>query len=321
MFLFSNKKIILLAVGIILSCATVQARTDAEEITINFEAYVGEDEFSCGESYDEIGVNESTITPTDFRFYVSDVALIDEDGNSVPLELEQDDKWQYQNVALLDFENGTEACDNGTAETRTQIVGKVPQGNYDSLQFTLGVPQELNHEDAAIAPSPLNLTSMWWNWQGGYKFLRVDLETEEAIANVSNSDHSHSNQSDRQASILVNDDTHGQTGHTKDGDHQASSNSYLIHLGSTGCSASAQSSLFDCANPNRVEVLLEDFDAQKNVVIADLAQLLAASDLTTNEANTPNGCMSSPEDSDCNPILESLSLLSTTEEQTFFSVE
>ncbi|NJR31975.1 MAG: hypothetical protein HC778_02740, partial [Chamaesiphon sp. CSU_1_12] len=28
---------------------------------------------------------------------------------------------------------------------------------------------------ATLAASPLNLTSLWWNWQGGYKFLRLDL--------------------------------------------------------------------------------------------------------------------------------------------------
>jgi uncharacterized repeat protein (TIGR04052 family) len=38
----------------------------------------------------------------------------------------------------------------------------------------MGVPFEANHDNPATAPSPLNLTSMHWNWQGGYKFLRID---------------------------------------------------------------------------------------------------------------------------------------------------
>lgn len=319
MFLEFNKKSILVATGVILSCGIVQARSDAEKITINFEAYVGEDGFDCGESYEEIGMTKSTITPTDFRFYVSEVALIDEDGNVVPLELEQDDKWQHENVALLDFEDGTDVCDNGTAETRTKIVGTLPEANYESLQFTLGVPNKLNHDDAAIAPSPLNLTSMWWNWQGGYKFLRVDLETEEAIANISNITHSQAGEGTHQQASSTQTTHHG----NKEQEHQnVSSNAYLIHLGSTGCSDSAQSNLFGCANPNRVTVTLEDFDAEKNIVIADLAKLLEQSDLSTNEANTPNGCMSSPEDSDCLPIMESLSLAgSQATEQNFFFVE
>src|SRR5690606_39726454 len=32
----------------------------------------------------------------------------------------------------------------------------------------------LNHLDASTAPSPLNFTAMFWSWQSGYKFLRVD---------------------------------------------------------------------------------------------------------------------------------------------------
>ena len=336
MFLSFNKKSILLAIAIIFGAySQVRGQSDTKEVAINFEAWVGDEEFFCGETYEGIGVSESTITPPDFRFYVSNIALIDEDGNAVALELEQDGKWQYQNTALLDFEDGTNACDNGTTEINTTVVGTVPEGDYQSLQFTMGVPQELNHEDAAIAPSPLNLTSMWWNWQGGYKFLRVELETEEAISSVAvtNRDRTASQdegdsveseqtttQTSPQPSIFKNGQ-HGEEGHDLKMNHRGSSNDYLIHLGSTGCSDSAQSNLFECANPNRVSVMLEDFNPEDNVVIADLAELLAESDLSTNEENTPNGCMSSPEDSDCLPIMQSLSLSSGDTEQKLFWVE
>jgi hypothetical protein len=33
--------------------------------------------FDCGESYSNLGTQAAIVTPTDFRFYVSDVALID----------------------------------------------------------------------------------------------------------------------------------------------------------------------------------------------------------------------------------------------------
>ncbi|MFM2313137.1 MAG: hypothetical protein RLZZ04_2413 [Cyanobacteriota bacterium] len=338
MFFTFNQKTVLFASAIACSvCGITQAQPDTQEIAINFAAYVGEAEFACGESYKEVGTAKSTITPKDFRFYVSNLALIDEAGNAVPLKLSQDGKWQYQNTALLDFEDGTKSCDNGTAEINTTVKGKIPAGDYQSLQFTLGIPQKLNHSDAAIAQSPLNLTSMWWNWQGGYKFLRVDLETAEAIANVgdSHSNNSHSNSTSGQAahghsnstqtgnSQISHQDTGTTSGH---GEEAISSNAYLIHLGSTGCSASAQSNLFSCANPNRVQVMLEDFNAKDDVVIADLGELLAQSNLSTNQANTPNGCMSSPEDGDCMPIMQNLNLSSPADStgdasQYFFFVE
>ncbi|MEL6579530.1 MAG: MbnP family copper-binding protein [Cyanobacteria bacterium J06621_12] len=362
LFIF-NKKFQSLLLGSAIAFATAsvtKAQSDTKEISINFAAYVGDEEFACGESYGGVGTEQSTITPKDFRFYVSDLALIDETGNAVPVELEQDGKWQYENTVLLDFEDGASTCDNGTAEINTKVLGIVPEGDYQSLQFTMGVPKKLNHNDAAIAPSPLNLTSMWWNWQGGYKFLRVDLETESEIATVSTttsdgqdgilineqSTHSnttggqHTHQTSRQASIFKNGQgshsqtssthtsqagSHGQHGGGSHKEHQnMSSNDYLIHLGSTGCSESAQSSLFGCANPNRVQVKLEDFDPEDDVIIADLGELLAQSDLTVNQANTPNGCMSSPEDSDCMPIMQNLNLSPATAEESgqyFFFVE
>ena len=327
MFLSSNRSI-LLAIAILLGAySQVRAQSDTKEVAINFEGWVGDKEFVCGKSYEGVGVSESTITPSDFRFYVSDVALIDGDGNAVPLELEQDGKWQYQNTALLDFEDGTNSCDNGTTEVNTTVVGTIPQGDYQSLQFTMGVPENLNHEDAAIAPSPLNLTSMWWNWQGGYKFLRVELETEQAISSVpvSNSDRATGSQDEDSVEIKqTTTQTSAQPSILKDGEStqaQANSNAYLIHLGSTGCSDSAQSNLFECSNPNRVNVMLEDFNPEDSVVVADLAGLLAESDLSTNEANTAMGCMSSPEDSDCLPIMQSLSLGSQNTEQKFFGVK
>ena len=330
MFLPFNRVSLLLATAI--ACGAyghVVAQSDTKEVAIDFEAWVGDEEFACGESYEEVGTSESTITPTDFRFYVSDVALIDEDGNAVPLELEQDGRWQYENTALLDFEDGTNACDNGTTEMNTTVVGTVPEGDYQSLQFTMGVPEDLNHEDAAIAPSPLNLTSMWWNWQGGYKFLRLELETEEAIANVSGTNNIRDKQDSEteQPSIFQDGSENQDDRHSEDKPgthHQTSSNAYLIHLGSTGCADSSQSSLFGCANSNRVSVTLEDFDPEDNVVVADLAELLAESDLATNEANTAAGCMSSPEDGDCMPIMQNLSLSSNDSaesEQNFFFVE
>ncbi|MGL4881130.1 MAG: MbnP family copper-binding protein, partial [Waterburya sp.] len=61
-----------------------------------------------------------------------------------------------------------------------------------------------------------------------------------------------------------------------------------------------------------------------NVVVADLAELLYQTDLTVNQANTPAGCMSSREDSDCTGIMENLGLSSngtTSTEQKFFWVE
>lgn len=348
-----NKKPIFIATAIsLIFGGSAHAQSNMQQVTINFAGWIGDQEFACGENYEKVGTSESTLTPADFRFYVSDLALVDKEGKTVAIELEQDNQWQYQNVALIDFEDGTGACDNGTAETRTVVVGTVPEGDYQDLQFTLGVPKELNHKDAAIAPSPLNLTSLWWNWQGGYKFLRADLKTEQPISNVAvtnNSQSTHSqgdsgnvqinqqtnttshqggshstSQTSTQTSIFKDGQgTHSQTS-TVETTHQTANNTYIIHIGSTGCNDSARSDLFDCANPNRAKIVLEDFNVEKDVVVADLAELLSQTDLNSNQNNTPTGCMSSPDDDDCRGIMENLGLskeVGTSREQTLFWVE
>lgn len=145
-----------------------------QAVSIAFEAMVGSEAFDCAKTYTGLGSTGAEAKITDFRLYVHDVALVTKDGASVPVTLDQDGVWQYENVALLDFESGSGACANGTAELNTALKGTVPAGEYNGITFQVGVPFELNHEDVATAPSPLNLSALFWNWNGGYKFLRVD---------------------------------------------------------------------------------------------------------------------------------------------------
>jgi uncharacterized repeat protein (TIGR04052 family) len=267
--------------------------TATQPVTIRFAAKVGNQPFACGSTY-RLGKPATQQTLSDFRFYVSDVALIDAQGKIVPLTLEQDNKWQHQTVALLDFENKTGACVNGTTEVRDRVVGTVPKGNYKGVKFTLGIPFSLNHEDSALAPSPLNLTGLWWNWQFGYKFARIDLQSPTA---------------------------HRQT---KAPGHEASGG-FPIHLGSAGCEMTAnREKPTRCSSPNRATVTLNRFDPAKNIVVADLAQLVSSSNLTQNQPKTTPGCMSEPNDLDCSGIMAHLGLPFMKQpkaKQTFFRVE
>ncbi len=145
--------------------------------SIAFRGDVGGETFDCASDY-ALGATQATSSITDFRFYVHDVRLIDAEGGEVALDLDQDGLWQYEDLALLDFEDRTGTCSNGTEETRTVVEGTAPAGDYVGLAFKLGVPESLNHLDNAAAPSPLNLTALFWAWTSGYKFLRVDALAE-----------------------------------------------------------------------------------------------------------------------------------------------
>jgi uncharacterized repeat protein (TIGR04052 family) len=148
--------------------------SDGVAVTLNFRGVVGDQDFACGTAYTGMGTTGTTWTPSDARLYVHDVHLVDASGAMVPVTLTQDGLWQYDTLALLDFEDKTATCANGTTDVNTQIVGTVPAGTYVGVGFTVGVPFALNHADAATAASPLNLSTMFWSWQSGYKFVRVD---------------------------------------------------------------------------------------------------------------------------------------------------
>lgn len=161
---------------------TSSGGTNSEPIAaeISFEARVGSNIFDCASIY-KVGSAQSDATITDFRLYVHGVKLHATDGSWATVELDQDGLFQYQNIALLDFENKAGNCMNGTTETNTTIRGKVAAGTYDGISFVVGVPFDLNHEDAAVAPSPLNLSALFWSWNGGYKFMRVDAKAMGAM--------------------------------------------------------------------------------------------------------------------------------------------
>jgi uncharacterized repeat protein (TIGR04052 family) len=279
----------------------VQAQDQTpQNVIIRFQAKVGNQPFNCGKSY-SLGKPAIAVTPTDYRFYISNVALVDNNGKAVPLTLRQDGKWQFQNVALLDFENKTEACTNGTSETNSQIVGTIAPGTYQGLQLTLGVPSKLNHADATLAASPLNLTSLWWNWQGGYKFMRIDLTMPNSM---------------EMKSIQAN---------AQEPEHHNKQTGFSIHLGSTGCQTSTNNSPSGtCVAPNLATMTFPNFDSERNTIVADLALLTANTNLNLNQPNTPTGCMSSPTDSDCAGIMAALGLPfngNPVRSQTFLTVD
>jgi uncharacterized repeat protein (TIGR04052 family) len=272
---------LLVACGTTPTPPTAAVAPGQQAVTLRFAAQVNGQPFACGQRYAGVGSTRSTITPSDYRFYVSEVQLIDARGRAVPVTLTQDGAWQLENIALLDFENGTGPCRNGTADTNTAVRGTVPAGTYTGVRFTLGVPFARNHGDTTTAPSSLNLTAMFWNWQGGYKFVKFDTATS------------------------------GQTATTAPPDPRGGGNAsgFSVHLGSTACAAPSRTSAPSaCLNPNRVTVQFDRFDAATQVVVADMGVVLAGSNVDVNAPNTSPGCMSFLNDADCPPVMGALGL-------------
>jgi len=153
-------------------------------IALQFRGMVGNQTFGCGNVYHNIGTTKVDFEPADFRFYVHNVRLVTADGKEVPLRLDQDGAWQYQNVALLDFENAVSPCNDGTPQTNFVVHGTAAPLIYTGVRFNVGVPFALDHLNEATAPSPLNLDGLFWSWQDGYKFVRVEGFNLSTLADV-----------------------------------------------------------------------------------------------------------------------------------------
>ncbi len=149
--------------------------------SLQFVAKVGAERFDCEKTYSDIGTKKSVIAPLDFKLFIRDPKFVRKDGTTVDFVLNQDQQFQRDRVALLDFENGKGRCETGSPEMHTKLEGAtVNDGDLAGFQFDVGFPENENHIDAAIAKAPLNAPGMWWSWTGGYKFMRIDVSVENS---------------------------------------------------------------------------------------------------------------------------------------------
>lgn len=105
-------------------------------------------------------------------FYVSDFAY---QGHRGGFDYQQE---PLSRVALI----GSRCEDGGrwSIPIEWQAVDSLQAGEpTDTLRFTLGVPFELNHSNPLQAKAPLADSDMFWTWQLGYKFFRLDASQTE----------------------------------------------------------------------------------------------------------------------------------------------
>jgi uncharacterized repeat protein (TIGR04052 family) len=219
------------------------------KLAIRFRAVVGDEPFDCARRYDVPGLG--LIEPRDFKFYLQDVALIDDAGREVLVKLADRPPGQVPEVALLDFESGADFCDAGSTWMNKEIYGVVPEGKYRGIVFSNGVPEALNHADPATLPAPLQDFSMYWSWFQGFKFLVADaIGVADAAAG------------DEDAGVGLG------------------GSSAVLHVGSVGCEVIGDDK-FQCSVPNRNRIRLPDFDPDKHTIVTDFAALFAGAQAPT----------------------------------------
>lgn len=112
-------------------------------------------------------VMHSSHPDPELSFFVSDMVLVTGD-TAASVRLDAGSPWQGDATALVSF----------IGPGNRTVTGRVAADEYDAVEFQLGVPFGRNHSNPLAAVAPLNVPSMFWTWQSGYKFLRVDLGNE-----------------------------------------------------------------------------------------------------------------------------------------------
>jgi uncharacterized repeat protein (TIGR04052 family) len=250
--------------------------TNIDYFELIISPQINSKQFTCGHNY-KLSTHESIeITPTDWRMFVSQIAFIRANGERRPVALNQDGVWQKGDTVLLDFENGQGPCRNGNVALNYAIRGTVPDDQYVGIEMQIAVPFQLNHSDPTIADAPLSTTAMFWNWQGGYKFLRFDATLSKH--------NSATNANTRSA--------------------------MSFHLGSTGCASASKTTApaTACRNPNTVEIVLEGKDPRSTPIGIDIAEVFKGVDFSKHFDTSPLTCMSFPGNADCSVMMKNIGL-------------
>ena len=250
-------------------------------VEIPFAAELAGIPFGCGTTA-SMGVSGRPVRGADLRLHVADVALTDASGRTVPVTLDDDGIWQSGGAALLDFENGADPCVDGSPGTNLSLRGTVPAGGWH-------MPFALDHADAPLAASPLNVSAMFWSWQAGYKSLKIDFVPEAAGTAMPGGD-----LGPNPAPALMAFMGAG-----------LGAGGYFLHVGAFDCGEAVRSRTpaTECGRPNRTAVSLEGFDPAAGTVVIDPAPVLAGADPMTNAPGTAPGCKSSPLDADCAGVM------------------
>lgn len=169
--------------ALLLGATTLAAACDEPKppatITLDFRGLVDGAPFACGQRYEGIGTTAAAFEPLDFRMYLHGFAILDARGEEHPASPIDDERWQRDPFVLVDFEDATGACATGSPSTHTSVELSNDEGAWPAgVAFSIGLPPEHNHLDAATAPAPLNEPGMWWSWRGGYKYVRADVQTD-----------------------------------------------------------------------------------------------------------------------------------------------
>lgn len=123
------------------------------DVIVEFNNTVNGQEIVLGKTYTSPAAD--TYAVEDFKYFISNVKLMDANGTTVFTELNS-----YHLI-------------NQTAGKTSFELKNVPAGSYSQITFSLGVDEAHNHstdQEGDLDPS----SDMVWDWDTGYKFMLLE---------------------------------------------------------------------------------------------------------------------------------------------------
>lgn len=294
LILFTTISILLVGCG---SSSSESSTAFTESISISFEAKANNTTIDCDTQLTGLGSAGTDADLKDFRLYLHAIEFETDRARSVPMILDEN-IWQSSGVALIDFQNKDDSCSGAAKVTNKVASGKVVLEEGESitgLNFRMGLPSELNHQNPTTANTPMNISSLTWSWQAGYKFMRVDIAPVGGV--------------------------------TRPTDGSYNNTTWNMHLGSTNCSGDPQlGEDVVCGFVNRPQINLSGFTPGTSTIVVDYGNLVANANVGQDEAGAP-GCMSGSTDPECQSLFTALGLdlatgnANSSQTQSVFRIE
>jgi hypothetical protein len=165
-----------------LAALSLSMQSSAQSGTVRFELKAN---IKVGDAPLELGKTYKTPSGAEYqvdlvRFYASNVQLVKADGSSLLAPGVSLTTWTTETPAVT----GAKLMDDGQMYSAKATQGatffklKAPAGEYKGMRFEVGVPKDLNHREASNMALPLGLESgMFWAWNPGYIFFRIEGKT------------------------------------------------------------------------------------------------------------------------------------------------
>lgn len=137
------------------------------ELSIEFDNIVGGENLILNTGSYKNSSNE-TYSITTLKYFISNISLENVNGTTYTIP---------QNDSYFLIEEGNDAADHALVQ--------VPEGEYKTLTFTVGVDSLRNTKDVSERTGALDpagtANGMYWGWNSGYIFFKIEGTSDAAV--------------------------------------------------------------------------------------------------------------------------------------------